>query len=84
MAAVPVLTYHGARAGKARYAENDHLTLAEDLRRLNAAGWRVVSLHQVVEAFLAGTLDSLRRCVALTFDDGTDFDWRDIEHPVYG
>lgn len=82
--AVPVITYHATRLGTGCYGDDDHATLAEDLRYLQTSGWRVARLHDVVDALLHGRLDTLQRCVAITFDDGTDLDWRDVTHPVHG
>ena len=41
------------------------------------------SLHDLVDA-LDGNVDISGPCVALSFDDGSWFDWYDLEHPTYG
>lgn len=81
---IPVLTYHAANVAGAEYAENDHVALAADLRLVDRLGWRVLSLDQVV-AVLDGVLPPPgRRCLALSFDDGTDFDVRPLDWPGQG
>ena len=80
---VPVLTYHAMNIGGNDYADNDHVALQEDLRTIARLGWRVVPLARVVAALLGEDVD-LERCVALTFDDGSWFDWRDMDHPTHG
>ena len=78
-----VLAYHGANVSGNDYRDNDHLALAEDLRTLQRAGLPVVPLHALVDALL-GRGKVPERCVALSFDDGTDLDWRDLPHPAHG
>lgn len=81
---VPVLTYHSHRIGGTTYGTNDHVRLATDLRLLHERGFRVVPLHWVAE-WAVGLRDSLPpRAIALTFDDGVDFDYVDFEHPRHG
>jgi peptidoglycan/xylan/chitin deacetylase (PgdA/CDA1 family) len=64
---------------------NDHDALAADLEVIEAEGYEVRPLAGLVAAWsnspasLAG-----RKLVALTCDDGSDFDFRDIEHPECG
>ena len=81
---VPVLAYHAMNISGSGYAENDHVALARDLEVMTTAGFQVRPLHEVVDGVLAGTLDSQARIVALSCDDGSDFDYRDIEHPTHG
>jgi peptidoglycan/xylan/chitin deacetylase (PgdA/CDA1 family) len=82
---IPVLTYHGQRILTNDYGENDHIALREDLRALTDAGWRVVPASRVV-AWHAGRLSDadVERAVAITFDDGTWFDYHDLDHPTCG
>ena len=82
---VPVLTYHSNNIGGNDYADNDHVALAADLRRLHAEGLRIVPLSRVVDAFL-GEADeaSVENAVALACDDGSWFDWHDLDHPTCG
>jgi hypothetical protein len=58
--------------------------LAADLRHLSRLGMRVLPLSRIVDALLEGRLDALGPSVGISFDDGTDLDWRDIDHPRYG
>src|SRR5689334_18329594 len=78
---VPVLTYHSNNVGGNDYANNDHVALAEDLGRIHAAGYRIVPLSRVVDARL-GVADaaSVENAVALCCDDGSWFDWHDLDH----
>jgi hypothetical protein len=82
---VPVLTYHSNNVGGNDYTNNDHVALAEDLRRLHAAGLRVVPLSRVVDVRL-GLADavSVENAIALCCDDGSWFDWHDMDHPTFG
>ena len=82
---VPILTYHSQNVCGRSTADNDHAALAADLRALQSAGIRIVPLD-----WLADALDGrrpgrkLKRCVVLTFDDGCDFDVRDLDYPDHG
>ncbi|HVF64207.1 MAG TPA: polysaccharide deacetylase family protein [Casimicrobiaceae bacterium] len=80
---VPVLTYHATNVSGNDYATNDHVALAHDLRTLDALGYRIVPLDRVVDALLHDA-DLPDKAVALTFDDGTDFDYYDLPHPAHG
>lgn len=82
---VPVLTYHSYRIDGHGYAENDHEALRADLRAIARAGMRIVPLTWVAEWVLGRrAAESLERAVAITFDDGADFDFHDLEHPTCG
>ena len=81
----PILTYHGVNVAGNDYASNDHVALASDLETMDRLGWRIVPLPGVVARWLAGDTEwAGARTLAITFDDGTDFDWRDLPHPVHG
>lgn len=82
--AIPILTYHAQNIAGNDYANNDHVAFAEDLRLLTATGWRVVPLHRVVELLSGADTASTRKTVAIAFDDGSDFDFEDLPHPVAG
>lgn len=78
-----VLTYHSNNVLGHDYAQNDHVALASDLAMLAALRIPVVPLQRVVDALDAPhTLPE--RCVALSCDDGSWFDWHDLEHPTLG
>lgn len=82
---VPVLTYHSNNVGGNDYANNDHVALAADLRRIHASGRHIVPLSRLVDALLGNAPeDGLESAVAITFDDGSWFDWHDLDHPSCG
>lgn len=82
---VPVLTYHGYNIAGNDYHNNDHIALAADLEWLATEGWTCAPLHWVVESFFEGKYRAFPdRCVALTFDDGTDLDWLDVDSGASG
>lgn len=84
MAGIPILTYHSLNIAGNDYLGNDHVALREDLQLLTALGWRIVSLADLVGHLLDPTRPWPEKCVALTFDDGTNFDFEDLEHPTAG
>lgn len=85
MARLPILTYHGVNVAGDAYAQNDHVALASDLETVDRLGWRIVPLPAAVSRWLAGDPRwTGERTLAVTFDDGTDFDWHDLPHPVHG
>ncbi len=82
---VPILTYHAVNIAGNDYADNDHVAFATDLRLIDDLGLRVVPLHWVVEQILGQTgRGDLSNCVALSCDDGSDFDFFDLDHPEHG
>ncbi len=83
-AAVPVLTYHAMNVAGTNEATNEHVAFAADLERLHRLGVRIVPVAEVARAHARGALDGLRGCVAITLDDGSDFDARDLPHPAWG
>jgi hypothetical protein len=82
---IPVLTYHAMNVTGNDYLGNDHVALAEDLVEINRRGFRVLPLHEVVQRWLRDA-DSFagERIVALSCDDGSDWDYRDLVHPTAG
>ncbi len=82
---VPILTYHSQNIRGDRAANNDHVALATDLRALHQAGMRVIPLDRLLD-WLEGTVsdDAIEASVVLTFDDGCDFDVRDMDYPGHG
>ena len=82
---IPVLLYHSMNISGNDYPSNDHVALHSDLRYVTARGYRILPLHQIVAAWLESPqrLEG-ERIVALTCDDGPDFDFRDLEHPTAG
>jgi hypothetical protein len=81
---VPVLTYHAVNIAGNDYANNDHVAFAADLRLIDDLGLRIVPLHWVVDQILGTANRDLFRCVALSCDDGSHFDYHDLEHPTHG
>jgi peptidoglycan/xylan/chitin deacetylase (PgdA/CDA1 family) len=65
--------------------DTDYLALPEVLRWLHAEGVDIVPAVDLVSHLIAGTLHRLpaSSCV-LTFDDGMNLDFEDVEHPVRG
>lgn len=81
---VPILTYHGVNIAGNAYADNDHVAFAADLELIHAAGRRIVPLQWVVDVHLGRSRRDLAGCVALTCDDGSNFDYDDLDHPSHG
>ena len=82
---IPVLTYHGVNILTNRYQENDHLGLAADLREISRLGYQIVSLSEIVDWHQGIVEDTqLEKTLAITFDDGSWFDYHDLPHPTCG
>jgi Polysaccharide deacetylase len=81
---VPVLAYHAVNIEGNDYATNDHVAFAADLRLIHELGLRVVPVHWLVDQLLGTANRDLTRCVALSCDDGTDFDFFDLDHWDHG
>jgi peptidoglycan/xylan/chitin deacetylase (PgdA/CDA1 family) len=82
---VPVLTYHSMKIHGNAYADNDLVALASDLETIHACGFRNVPLaHVVAEWRKEPSAWDGQRIVALTCDDGPDFDFVDLPHPTAG
>ncbi|HET8899831.1 MAG TPA: polysaccharide deacetylase family protein [Rhodanobacteraceae bacterium] len=81
---VPVLTYHAVNIAGNDYHDNDHVAFAADLRLIGDLGLRIVPLVWLVEQHLGVANRDLTRCVALSCDDGSDFDYFDLDHPTHG
>ncbi|MEZ5461770.1 polysaccharide deacetylase family protein [Dokdonella sp.] len=81
---VPVLAYHAVNIAGNDYASNDPLAFAADLRLIHELGLRIVPLQWVVEQVVGSGNRDLEGCVALTCDDGSNFDFNDLDHPIHG
>lgn len=81
---IPILTYHSLNILGNSYELNDHVALATDLELISRKAIRICPLGEIVDALEKGELSKLARCVAITFDDGTDFDFHDMQHPKWG
>jgi peptidoglycan/xylan/chitin deacetylase (PgdA/CDA1 family) len=78
-----VLTYHSMNMLGNEYANNDHVALAQDLPCLDQAGFTIVPLSDLVDAWETHALAEVR-WAAITFDDGGMPDALDVVHPTYG
>ncbi|MGB8376870.1 MAG: polysaccharide deacetylase family protein [Rhodanobacteraceae bacterium] len=81
---VPVLTYHAVNIAGNDYANNDHVAFAADLRTIDDLGLRIVPLQWLVDVLLGRADHDLADSIALSCDDGTDFDYFDLPHPEHG
>src|SRR5438445_451915 len=80
-----VLTYHSGNLAGNEYATNNLVALADDLVHLCALKIPVVPLETIVATRLSGELNRFpKRVVAVTLDDGLDFDFEDLVHPFHG
>jgi peptidoglycan/xylan/chitin deacetylase (PgdA/CDA1 family) len=80
-----LLTFHSQNISGNDFASNDHVALDESLRFLGERRVPIVSLRDVALRLRAGTLDELPgKYVAISFDDGPDFDWLPLHHPTAG
>ncbi len=84
MAVIPILTYHSLNIAGNDYLGNDHVAFREDLQLLTALGWRVVPVVELVRLLTGPNTAWPDKCVAITFDDGTNFDFEDLPHPSAG
>jgi hypothetical protein len=82
---VPILTYHGNGINGTEYHNNDHVALEADLLLMHELGLKVITLSQLLDWRL-GTLsdEAVNKSVVLTCDDGTWFDYYDVDHPFHG
>lgn len=82
---IPVLCYHSLNIDNNEYAGNDHIAFAEDLRLIHQLGKRIVPLQWIVD-WVRGhrTDEELHQAVGLSMDDGSWFDFYDMEHPSCG
>jgi peptidoglycan/xylan/chitin deacetylase (PgdA/CDA1 family) len=82
---IPVLTYHGIDVEGNDYDNNDHVALHEDLETIQAHGSTIVPLRWIAEIVTGDRpAPDSETWVALTFDDGSHFDWHDLDHPTNG
>ncbi len=81
----PVLAYHSQNVFANCYGQNDHLSLSQDLRTIQAMGLRVVPLQWLVDG-LSGKrpLTDLSDAVCVTFDDGCNLEVFNLEFPGWG
>jgi peptidoglycan/xylan/chitin deacetylase (PgdA/CDA1 family) len=80
-----VLAFHSHNISGNGYETNDHVALDESLGLLAGLGVPVLRLASVVDALRAGSFAQLpERFACLTFDDGSDYDWLRLDHPLHG
>jgi peptidoglycan/xylan/chitin deacetylase (PgdA/CDA1 family) len=80
-----VLTYHSGNISGNDYPSNDLIALAHDLEAIHALRLPILPLRRIVDALLEGTTATLpEKAVALTLDDGLDFDFVELTHPFHG
>lgn len=81
---IPVLTWHGYNLYGNTYETNDLIAFGEDLQTISASGFVIVPLVEVVRWVRGERADFEFPVVALSCDDGTDFDAIDLSHPDHG
>jgi len=81
---VPVLTYHAVNIAGNDYNGNDHVAFASDLRLIDDMGLRIVPAGWLVDEMMGAAKRDLTNAVVLTCDDGSHFDYFDLDHPSHG
>lgn len=82
---LPILTYHSMKIHGCEYANNDLVALAADLEEIHRCGYRIVPLRTVIDTWLTRpSFAGDDKMVALSCDDGGDFDFFDLPHPTAG
>jgi hypothetical protein len=82
---IPILTYHSNHIDGNDYADNDHVAFASDIAQIDANGIRILPLAEVIDHWLKAPARLQEwPTVALSCDDGGDFDFHDLPHPVAG
>jgi hypothetical protein len=82
---IPILTYHSADIHGTSYGDNELVALASDIEQITRSGIQIMPLSTIVDLWLTSphALDS-HPTLAITCDDGSDFDYHDLPHPVAG
>ena len=82
---VPILTYHACDVDGNEHQNNDLVALAEDLQLIHQSGYRVIPMSHLYEWHQGLRSDeAVEKAVVLTCDDGTWFDYYDLDHPFHG
>lgn len=82
---IPVLTYHSTNILGNEYHNNDHIALERDLTLIQSMNILILPAVQLAQWILGKlNLDSNKRYVVLTFDDGSELDYIDWKHPEFG
>lgn len=80
-----VLTFHSHNISGGDWATNDHVALDRALALLERLRIPVLRLLDVARHLRAGRFSRLpERFACITFDDGSDYDWRDLDFPGHG
>jgi len=80
-----ILTFHSHNVSGNGYATNDHVALDRTLDLLHQLHVPVLRLLNVARDLRNGIFDALpQRFACITFDDGSDYDWRDLAFPGHG
>jgi hypothetical protein len=80
-----VLTYHSGNIAGNDYGSNDLVAFREDLRLVHALGLSIVPLRALVDRLVEGRCSDLpERVVSICLDDGLDFDFVELAHPLHG
>lgn len=82
---VSVLTYHSINISGNEYHNNDHIALESDLKLFAKLNIKIISAYDLVNWIYGNTqIDETQDYVALTFDDGSELDYSDWQHPTCG
>jgi hypothetical protein len=82
---IPILTYHSMHISGNEYENNDVVALRSDLRQITDSGFEIWPLHTLVSMWLQGSGGGCSsKIIALSCDDGPDFDFRDLVHQTAG
>lgn len=85
MRAAHVLTYHSGNIAGNDYATNNLVAFREDLRIIRHLGLPIIPLRTLVDAVVERRSSRLpEHVVSVTFDDGLDFDFIELIHPMHG
>src|SRR5689334_21831985 len=87
MRRLAILTYHPIHIVEPTYQGSDLVALERDLATIERLGLPVVSLQQAIAPCDAPGLLQVNgdgTAVAITFDDGSVFDYVDHDHPTCG
>jgi len=80
-----ILAFHSHNIAGNTYETNDHVALDGSLGLLGELGIPVLRLADIVRALRERTFGELpARFAAITMDDGSDYDWKPLTHPVHG
>lgn len=82
-----ILAFHSQNVNGlgADFTSNDHVALDECLGFLRARSVPIVSLAEIVRRLRSGSYAALPpKYVAISFDDGSNFDWMKVTHPTAG